>query len=148
MAQVVERSARDWLLELPARLREQAGFSEVVQSLLDGHGATLDGVWGSSCALVAAALVEAAPQSLVVVCPHQADLDIFADDLALFTSQKPAIFPAWEASSSEKLLVDELFGDRLRLLKSLRAGDPSRLVVASIQSLLQPVPSQDLLGRQ
>ncbi len=168
MAQVAERSARERLLELPERLREQRGFAEVVQSLLDGHGATLDGVWGSSCALVAASLAEAAPQALVVVCPHQADLDIFADDLALFSPQKPAIFPAWEASSGEKLLIDELFGDRLRVLKGMRSAEcgvrseggsqntphsalrtpHSPLIIASIQSLLQPVPSQELLARQ
>lgn len=171
MAQVAERSAAARLLELPERLAEHRGFAEVIQSLLAGHGATLDGVWGSSCALVAAALAQPAPQCLVVVMPHQADLDTLADDLALFTSQKPAIFPAWEATS-EKVLVDELFGDRLRLLKALRdartaeygvlsteclRADPrqspirspqSGLILASIQSLLQPVPTQELLAQR
>ena len=36
------------LLELTERLREEAGFAEVVAALRAGHGATLGGVWGSS----------------------------------------------------------------------------------------------------
>src|SRR5690606_34993597 len=111
MAQVAEIGARERLQELPARLLEHPGFSEAVQSLLAGHGATLDGVWGSSCALVAAALARHAPQALVVVCPHQEDMDLFADDLALFSSQRPSIFPASERSSGDKLLLDELSGE-------------------------------------
>lgn len=156
MTQVVARSARERLLELPGLLKEHRGFSDVVQSLLAGHGATLDGVWGSSCALVAASLAEAAPETLVVVCPHQAGLDIFADDLALFTSLKPAVFPAYEPASGENELPDELFGDRLRLLKEMRGAEgggrteapPCRLVIASIQSLLQPVPSAAVLAER
>ena len=51
-------TAPDRLLELVERLERQEGFAEVVESLKAGHAATLDGVWGSSCALVAAALAE------------------------------------------------------------------------------------------
>ena len=39
------------LLELVGRLERHEGFAEVVESLGQGHAATLDGVWGSSCAL-------------------------------------------------------------------------------------------------
>ena len=40
---------------LAERLETHANFAEVIASLLAGHGATLGGVWGSSCALAAAA---------------------------------------------------------------------------------------------
>ncbi len=46
------------LLELVGLLERQEGFAEVVESLQAGHAATLDGVWGSSCALVSAVLAE------------------------------------------------------------------------------------------
>src|SRR5438552_18980328 len=88
--------AADRLIELVGRLAAQQGFAEVVASLTSGHSATVGGVWGSSCALVAAALAPHVPGPLVVVCPRTDDLDDFCDDLALFSPVKPERFPAWE----------------------------------------------------
>ena len=82
-------TASDRLLELVGRLERQEGFAEVVESLTGGHAATLDGVWGSSCALAAAALAAHAPAALVVVCPQVDQVDELIDDLALFTRLRP-----------------------------------------------------------
>jgi transcription-repair coupling factor (superfamily II helicase) len=137
-------TAPDRLFELVGRLETQGGFADVIASLQAGHAATLGGVWGSSCALVAASLVRHASGPLVIVCPHMDDIDDFCDDLTMFTGVTPEQFPAWEreARDSEKLVYDEIYGQRLRLLKRLADGDPPPLIVTSIQSLLQPVPGQ------
>ncbi|MEX0675692.1 MAG: transcription-repair coupling factor [Pirellulales bacterium] len=135
------------LNDLVGRLEAQRGFAEVIASLQAGHAATLGGVWGSSCALVAASLVRHAPGPLVVVWPHMDDIDDFCDDLALFTSMTPERFPAWQRESRETVIHDEIYGERLRLLKLLGAADPPRLVATSIQSLLQPVPGRETLAR-
>src|SRR4051812_36509517 len=45
------------LEKLPEQLDAQDGYAEVVASLTAGHSAALGGVWGSSCALVAANLL-------------------------------------------------------------------------------------------
>ncbi len=134
--------APDPLTDLVGRLERQEGFDEVVAALSSGQAATLDGVWGSSCALVAAALARHAAAPLVVVCPHLDDVDDLVDDLALFSPIAPERFPAWETLPAEQVTHDEVFGDRVRLLKLLRGGDPPRILAASIQSLLQPVPEQ------
>ncbi|MEE9602304.1 MAG: transcription-repair coupling factor, partial [Thermoguttaceae bacterium] len=142
------------LRELVRCLQRHGGFPAVVESLKSGHAATLDGVWGSSCALVAAALETHADDPLVVVLPHSDDVDVMLDDLALFTAVAPERFPAWESLPSERVIHDEVFGDRVRLLKLL--GEPSapklpsrpKLIVTSIQSLLQPVPARQSLTRQ
>ena len=84
MAQTLT-TAPERLQELVGRLEAHPGFAEVLAALQAGHASTLGGVWGSSCALVAASLVRHAPGPLVVVYPHIDDLDDFADDLALFT---------------------------------------------------------------
>jgi len=141
-------SASDRLLELVGCLERQEGFAEVVESLRAGHAATLDGVWGSSCALVAAALAAHAPATLVVVCPQVDRVDELIDDMALFSRVEPERFPAWESLPSEEKIRDEIFGERLRLLKRLQEPGAPRLVVASIQSLLQPAPERKLLARQ
>jgi transcription-repair coupling factor (superfamily II helicase) len=146
-------TASDLLLELVWRLKQQEGFADVVASLLQGHAATLDGVWGSSCALAAAALVEHVPGSLVVVCPHVDDVDNLADDLPLFTKLAPFRFPAWERLPGEQASADEVFGERVRLLKMFHSAQASateapKLTLCSIQSLVQPVPDRETLGRQ
>src|SRR6478752_10881584 len=101
------------LRELAAQLDLHRGFAEVVASLEAGHGGTLGGVWGSSRALVAAALARSCPGPLVVVAPHQAEIDAIARDLTLFTDATVAEFPAWEAEPGERVVHDEIYGQRL-----------------------------------
>ena len=141
-------TAYDQLYDLVGRLEAQRGFAEVIASMQAGHASTLGGVWGSSCALVAASLARHAPGPVVAVWPHMDDLDDFCDDLALFSPIKPQRFGAWEREEREVLVYDETYGERLRLLKALSGSQPPRLVVTSIQSLLQPVPSLEKLSRQ
>ena len=130
------------LLELSRCLNDQDGFSDVVAALAAGEAATLDGVWGSSCALVVAELIRGQSAVHVVVCPQPNDVEDFCDDLALFCKDTPEPFPSWESDPGERILHDETYGDRLRLLKLLAHGEFPTLVVTSIQSLLQPVPSR------
>ena len=151
--------AADRLQELAAHLDLHPGFADVVASLEAGHGGTLGGVWGSSRALVAAALVRSCPGLLVVVAPHPGEIDAIARDLELFSDAPVALFPAWEAEPGERVVHDEIYGERLRVLKELEARSKeqgvssaprsslpaprSSILVTSIQSLLQPVPSRD-----
>src|ERR1700758_3253825 len=76
------------LRELAAQLDLHRGFADVVASLEAGHGGTLGGVWGSSRALVAAALAGKCPGPLVVVAPHPGEIDAIARDVALFSDAR------------------------------------------------------------
>src|SRR4051812_26677694 len=107
------------LKELAANLDVHRGFADVIASLEAGHGGTLGGVWGSSRALVAAAVARSCPGPLVVVAPHQAEIDAIARDLALFSDLPVAKFPAWEGEPGERVVYDEVYGERLRVLKGL-----------------------------
>ena len=98
------------------RLRRSGGGSRLRRP------ASLDGVWGSACALVAAGLATEATGPLVVVCPTQRAADDLAADLALFSSAEPVLYPAWESEPDDRLVHDETFGDRLRVLKQLLSG--------------------------
>ena len=140
------------LHDLAVQLEQQSGFAQVLESLAAGDGGTLGGVWGSSCALAAAALQRSCHGPLVVVLPHARDIDSFCDDLALFTAAEASQFPAWESDAGERVLHDEIYGQRLRALKGLTKGGHSTfskikqnvpLLITSIQSLMQPVPSAD-----
>jgi transcription-repair coupling factor (superfamily II helicase) len=137
------------LQQLAERLDAQEGYAPVIASLTAGHGAALGGVWGSSCALVAANLTQHVPATLVVVLPRAGDVDDFCDDLAVFSAAATEKFPAWENAPGDRDVQDEAHGDRLRVLKLLRAdGSPPKLIVTSIQALLQPVPPPEILAAQ
>ena len=107
------------LRELAANLDVHRGFADVIASLEAGHGGTLGGVWGSSRALVAAAVARSCPGPLVVVAPHQAEIDAIARDLALFSELPVSKFPAWEGEPGERVVYDEIYGERLQVLKAL-----------------------------
>lgn len=136
------------LAALAGNLDSEPEYSAAIASLLAGHGATLGGVWGSSCALVIANLLRHAPGRLVVVTPNSEDLDSLAADLALFSDIPAAIYPAWEMSGSELTLADDVHGERLRLLKQLRDDSAPRVLLAGIPALLQPAPSPGLLAER
>jgi transcription-repair coupling factor (superfamily II helicase) len=140
--------AAERLVKLPRCLKDHTGFPEVLAALASGHPATLDGVWGSSCALVAAALAEHCPGPLLVVTPQIGELDTVAGDLELFSTAPVARFPAWETPPSEHRIRDDIYGERLRTLKQLLSEQPPRIISASIQSLLQSVAPREELARQ
>jgi transcription-repair coupling factor (superfamily II helicase) len=131
------------LLNLPRRLERQDGFDRVLAALQEGGQATLDGVWGASRALVAAALAHHCEGSLVVVCAKGDAIDRFCDDLALFTNLAAERFPAWESGPSQRIIYDEIYGDRLRTLKLLAGGERPEILATSVQSLLQPTATRE-----
>ena len=138
----------DRLLELVGCLRRHQGFDEVLTRLRTGGTVTLDGVWGSSRALAAATLAEDAPGTLVVVAANSDDADDLVEDLGLFTGVTPEKFPALESLPGDRVIADGVFGDRVRIVKSLVSGKPPVILATSIQALLQPVPDRDTFHQQ
>ena len=130
------------LTDLPSRLLAQPGMAEVVARLREGKDATLDGAWGSSSVLVTVALRQQAASTLVVVLPHEKDVDGFTSDAAAFGIE-PECFPAWAALPQELSITDPILGTRLRILRAFESVSPPRMVVTTIHALLQPVPSPE-----
>ncbi len=135
------------LHDLVPRLHQADSFAEVLAALKNGDSGAIDGAWGSSCALSAAALGAEAAPTLLVVLPRMNDVDEFAGDLAGFLGETPLIFPAWESLLQERDVADAVFGGRLRVMRALSNPTPPRVVVTSIIALLQPVPSREELER-
>jgi transcription-repair coupling factor (superfamily II helicase) len=134
------------LKDLTRTVQTAEGFHPVVAALKNGHGATVDGAWGSSAGLVAAALGLHAPRTLLVVLAHPRDLDGWVEDLASFAGVRPVVLPAWDNLPGDTNLVDEVAGQRLRILKQLETTAPPRYLVATIQALIQPVPNRAQLA--
>jgi transcription-repair coupling factor len=128
------------LTDLPSRLMAQPGMSDVVELLRQGRDATIDGAWGSSAPLAVIALSQQAPSSVVVVLPHEKDVDGYRADMTAFGIE-PLCFPSWAALPKELSIIDPVLANRLRVLRSFESDAPPRIVVTTIQALLQPVPS-------
>jgi len=111
-----QAAATERMRQLPHLLKDYAGFAEATRALAARKPASFDGVWGSACALVAAGLTNARGP-LVVVLPTDREADDAAADLELFLGQEPLFFPCWETAEDERLIQDETFGERLRVLK-------------------------------
>src|SRR6185295_1856183 len=150
-AALPEVAAAERMRRLERSLWENEGIGEAVAELAAGRPATFDGAWGSSCALLAAALVKGGQEDsssppraeyVVAVLPTQREADEFTADLELFTPQRPLLYPAWERDPDEQVVQEESFGERLRTIKRLlaksRDGQGTQLLVTSIQALLQP----------
>ena len=140
------RSTRG-LRELAAYVAEEPGFCALIDALRTRRWTAIDGVWGSSTALVTAALRRHAPGALVVVLPHVRDLDAFAQDLETFGAPKPDQYPAAE-SGVTGTATDASHALRLRTLVRLADGAPPPVLLMPVHALLQPVPAPDELRRR
>jgi transcription-repair coupling factor (superfamily II helicase) len=115
-------AATERMRQLPEALHSYAGFAEAIAALASGQPASFDGVWGSSCALLAAALALKSHGPILVVTSQQREADDFAADLEFFFPARPALFPAWEIDPSEQVVQEEAYGERLRTLKQFLGG--------------------------
>ena len=135
------------LQELPRWLEGTQGFSALLDALQQGHAATVDGTWNSSASLVAATLGSHAPRTLLVVLAHPRDLDAWDEDLLNFGGVRAVTFPAWDTLPHAETVIDEIGGKRLRVLRQLESDSPPKLLLTTIQSLLQPVPNREQLAQ-
>jgi transcription-repair coupling factor (superfamily II helicase) len=134
------------LSELPRWLDGSEGFSALLHALQSSQAATVDGAWNSSATLVTAALGLHAPTTLLIVLAHPRELDAWDQDLLSFTGVRSVTFPAWDTLPSADTVLDEIGGRRLRVLRQLEGDQPPKLLLTTIQALMQPVPDRTQLA--
>jgi transcription-repair coupling factor (superfamily II helicase) len=139
-------AALNCLQDLTRIIQAAEGFQPVVAALKQGHSASIDGAWGSSGALAAAALGQHVPQTLMVVIAHPRALDAWVDDIHSFAGARPTVFPAWDNLPTDNLVIDEVAGQRLHVLQMFGHGPAPRCLVATFQALMQPVPDRARLA--
>ncbi|WP_373653440.1 transcription-repair coupling factor [Schlesneria sp. DSM 10557] len=130
------------LTDLPGRMLTQPGMADVIARLRAGQDATVDGAWGSSASLAAVTLSQQAPGTLIVVLPHEKDVDGFISDASSFGIE-PDNFPAWAAVPHELSITDPILGNRLRIPRAFESASPPRMIVTTIHALLQPVLTRE-----
>ncbi len=127
---------------LASRLTAQPDFQAVARALTAAQLTSIDGAWGSAAAMVVAALSSVAPSTVLVILPREKELDAWALDVQTFAGVTPLLFPAWEMLPEELRMSDPILGSRLRVVKALESAIPPRIVIGTMQALLQPVPSR------
>src|SRR4051794_41415475 len=98
------------------RLVAARPLKDLAQTLAQAGAATASGLWGSSVAAVVAAVRAELNRPLLLVCGHLDEADDLADDVELFTEQRPDVLPSLEIGSSLGRLSEEQVSNRLQLL--------------------------------
>lgn len=124
------------------RLCLQTDFAIWLEQLLPGKCASIGGVWGSNCALLAAAIIRSDQHPLLIICDQSATMDQLVDGWPLFGQMACGRFPPWDTQLQDRVVYDEIFAERLQILKVCANTRCPQLIVTTIASLLQKVPSQ------
>ncbi|MEZ6093329.1 MAG: transcription-repair coupling factor [Pirellulaceae bacterium] len=132
--------AAEELRDLAQQLKQNDDFLELTRRLRMGEATSIDEAWGSSCALTIAALASEDDPVLVITSNLKVQDDLF-DDLESFRPESRQKLPACSVGVESSVIVDQEYGDRLRLLKNILEQKQPRILVCSVQSVLQPVPS-------
>jgi transcription-repair coupling factor (superfamily II helicase) len=130
------------------RLLADAELVALARACREHKAVAASGLWGSSVATVAAAVRAQTGRPVVLVCGHLDESDDLADDLELFSGNRPAVLPAVETSSGLGRASEEQVADRLRLVircANAKSAQDQPDVVAPIHALMQSVPTRDEL---
>jgi transcription-repair coupling factor (superfamily II helicase) len=133
------------------RLVAAQPLRELAHTVAREKTASANGLWGSSVAAIIAALRDELKRPVVLVCGHLDEADDLADDIELFTSQRPAVLPALELGGTLGRASEELVSTRLQLVARLAQeskGEATTFpsLVAPVQALMQAVPSREELA--
>jgi transcription-repair coupling factor (superfamily II helicase) len=133
------------------RLVAARPLKELAHSLRDARAMSVAGLWGSSVAAVLAAVNAELRQPVLLICGHIDEAEDLADDLELFTGRRPDVLGALELAGSLGRVSEEQVSNRLRLInryaKNKSENLPDQIIIASIQSLMQSVPSPKQLDK-
>jgi transcription-repair coupling factor (superfamily II helicase) len=115
----------------------------VLRALRRGERTACGGLWGSSQSLFLAALLPQLPESTLIVVSTDTEAELLGQDLATLGLPNE-LLPARESSGRGLLATADHDSIRARLQLAQRLAGPRehapRLLLASIRSLLQPLP--------
>jgi len=134
------------------RLAAAPQLRALARQLADAGALSATGLWGSSVAAVIAAIEAELRRPILLICGHIDESNDLADDLELFTGRRPQALAALELAGGMGRVSEEQVSNRLRLVSRLAAAqnEPSAdrpILVASIQSLMQSVPSRKQISQ-
>ncbi len=144
------------MLVIPT-IAQDALLGTLVRTLADvSHEVVqVSGLWGSSALYVCAYAAKQSQLPVLYLTSHLEAADGAREDLELFLGRPCRFFPAWETLPGEGAASGEINAERLSLCSDLqqankrssgRVPDQRPVIVAPIQALMQPVPTQAKLA--
>jgi transcription-repair coupling factor (superfamily II helicase) len=135
------------------RLLAEPELVELARACAKHKNIAASGLWGSSVAAVVAAVRREAKRPVMVICGHIDEADDLADDIELFLrsldkdAQRPSVMQAVETGGGLGRASEEQVADRLKLIARIAGAKKNAQpdLIASIQSLMQSVPTRDEL---
>lgn len=103
------------------------------------------GVWGSGAAAVSVGVAAKLKRPILFVCGHLDEADDIADDIQLFSGQRPGVLPSLDVTGGMGRVSEEQASDRMRRVTQLAKGQQPAAMVVPIQSLMQPVAARSEL---
>ncbi|HED66119.1 MAG TPA: transcription-repair coupling factor [Planctomycetes bacterium] len=136
-------------------LQGHAPFEDLLIRLEAREAVHAGGLWGSSQALVVAELSRRAQGPWLVVTSSETEAELFIDDLASFGADALALPAREPMASSSRSDSDHMHADPETIRRRLKVAQVfsapperrPRVLVASLLSLLQPIPSPKDLER-
>ncbi|MEX1025761.1 MAG: DEAD/DEAH box helicase [Planctomycetota bacterium] len=131
----------------PRFLTETPAFRALVGRLELDRAISVGGLWGSSQALLLAALIDRAQGPWLIVVSSDAEAELAQDDLAAFDVAATLLPARIERGGRAGVDLDSVRA-RLKVAQEL-TGPPERrprVLIATIASLLDPIPSPEKLS--
>ncbi|GDX99748.1 transcription-repair-coupling factor [Phycisphaerae bacterium] len=126
--------------DLVARFAAHPTLITLSQNLANKKRCVCIGSVGSSTALLAGALTRSLNRPVILVTAHLDDADEACEEL-LASGVRALRIPALESSPGESAIAADLLAARLRLARTLPTLAGPAVILASIQSLMQSVPT-------
>ncbi len=105
------------------------------------------GTWGSFAPMLTSYICSQLKRPILLISPHIDDSDNGFDDLSVFSKDNIVHFPAYEGQFFFSDATDDITSARVKLALELAGGEicARTIISTSIQALVQPIPSIDLL---
>ncbi len=127
------------------RLLAAPRLTELADTLAAARAVSVSGLWGSSIAATLSGIGQRLKRPTLLICGHIDEADDLADDLQLFTGERPEVLAALELSASLGRMSEEQVSNRLQLIARYADGGQADYLVAPIHALMQAVPARSAL---
>lgn len=127
--------------ELKELFKEE--LEQIISALNENNKVSIEGMWGSSSALVCAILCSYLKRPALYICPHIDQADSVVEDFSSFLEGIDILsFPSWDSDRFKAAIgIDEILEERLRCITRLQGRNFGFIISAPIQAIMFPLPS-------
>ncbi len=126
-------------------------ISQIIEQIEKSSWVQIAGPWGVGKSVIPYLIHSELNKPLLVIASDNHGAEEIYEDFITFTSEEDcAFFPSWETLPTDFIdPAEDIVSERLHLLTRIVSGKQTpKIIVTSIRSLLQVVPSREALEKQ